>query len=59
MFASALGFVVLAMTLTACEVTQGGACNQVGSQHTNKDGTLYTCTENPNTGKGYWYKGKP
>lgn len=53
-----IGTVVLVLTLSACDVAPGGACNQIGSQHTNKDGTLFTCAENLNTGKGYWYKGK-
>lgn len=39
-------------------VTSGGACDQIGSQHTNEDGTLYTCVKNTQTGKGFWYKGK-
>lgn len=50
---------VLALTLAACDVGSGGACDQIGSQHTNKDGTLFTCAKNQTTGKGYWYKGTP
>jgi len=36
------------------DVGQGGGCNQVGSKHTNKDGTKFTCVKNQDTGKGYW-----
>jgi len=50
--------VVCVFTLGACDVTESGPCNQIGSQHTNKDGQIYTCAKNMDTGKGYWYKGK-
>jgi len=41
--------------LAACDVTPGGSCGQEGSQHTNEDGTVYTCKVNLQTGKNYWY----
>lgn len=55
----ALGAAVLSLALVGCDVGSGGSCDQIGSQHTNKDGTLYTCAKNVQTGKGYWYKGTP
>jgi hypothetical protein len=55
---AAIGVVAMTLTVAGCDVTQGGACNQIGSQHTNKDGTLFTCAKNQDTGKGYWYVGK-
>ena len=52
-----IGAAALALVLTGCDVTQGSSCSQVGSQTTNKDGTLYTCVKNTQTGKGFWYRG--
>lgn len=54
-----IGAALLALALAGCDVGRGAACDQVGSQHTNKDGKLYTCAKNERTGKGYWYEGKP
>lgn len=54
-----IGAAVLALVLVGCDVGSGGACDQIGSQHTNKDGQLYTCAKNETTGKGYWFKGTP
>ena len=42
------------LTLTGCDVVQGGGCNQVGSRHTNKDGTKFECIRNVDTGRGFW-----
>lgn len=54
-YALALVPVVL-FTLTACKVT-GGPCDQVGSKHTNDDGTSYTCQK---TDKGnLWAPDRP
>lgn len=46
----------LTFTLTACngDVTQGTSCDQIGSKHTNKDGTPFVCQRNVDTGKGFW-----
>lgn len=35
----------LTFTLTACDVTPGGRCDQAGSKATNKNGYTYTCQE--------------
>jgi hypothetical protein len=51
----ALGLTVL---LTACDldnVRETGACSMIGAAHTNTDGTIFKCIENPNNGKGFWY----
>jgi hypothetical protein len=44
---------------SGCNEVSGGACDQIGSQRTDSRGQLWTCAKNLNTGKGYWYKGKP
>ena len=48
-----VGAVLLALTLSACDVTPGGDCNQVGSQATNDDGSMYVCKTTPD-GKNIW-----
>lgn len=49
-----LGAAVLALALAACDQTPGTSCDQVGSRHTNKDGTVLECIRNVDTGKGFW-----
>jgi len=50
---------LMVIALTGCDPTSGGACDQIGSQTTDSHGQLWTCAKNVQTGKGYWYKGKP
>lgn len=52
---SALGLLAILLSVTGCDITPGGSCSQVGSQHTNSDGVVYTCKVNTQTGKNYWY----
>lgn len=40
-----MGVALLAVLLTACDVTPGSRCDQAGSKHTNKNGYGYTCTK--------------
>lgn len=49
--------VAVVLGLSACkDVTETDACDQVGSEHTNEDGTKFKCIINPNNGKGFWWK---
>lgn len=36
----------------------GGACSPIGKVKTDRDGQLWTCAKNAQTGNGFWYKGK-
>lgn len=58
----AAGVLGLALALggpAGCAPRSGGACSPIGATQTDDSGQLWTCAKNLNTGKGYWYKGKP
>lgn len=46
----------LMLALTGCDVDEADYCDQVGSQHTNKDGTRFTCKTGLYPDGGYWYR---
>lgn len=46
----------LMLALCGCDVDEADHCDQVGSQHTNKDGAKYTCKSGLYPDGGYWYK---
>lgn len=49
-----IGAAMLALALAACDPTPGTHCDQLGSKHTKKDGTVMVCIKNVDTGKNFW-----
>jgi hypothetical protein len=56
--AVSLAFVFVGAPSCGNDITPGGACDQVGSKHTNKDGYAYTCQQVPG-GNRIWQQDAP